>query len=66
MKNKDLLELWYIFTDVPIDKDECIDEDFHLWPKGTDRFDIWHWFDEQSPNGVYEMLYNRIPKANYS
>jgi hypothetical protein len=65
MYNDKLLELWYAFTDIPIDNEECIDVDFYIWPKGTDRFEIWHWFDEKLPNGVHEMLYNRIPKTNY-
>jgi len=65
MDNDKLLELWYAFTDIPIDNEECIDIDFYVWPKGTDRFAIWHWFDESFPNGIYEMLFNRIPKTNY-
>ncbi len=60
-----ILELWYAFTDIPIDNEEYIDVDFYIWPKGTDRYEIWHWFDEKFPNGVYAMLYNRIPKTNY-
>ena len=64
--NKDrLLELWYAFTNIPIDEEECIDVAFYIWPKGTDRLAIWHWFDEYSPNGIHEMLYKRIPKTNY-
>lgn len=64
MENKELIELWYNFSDVPIDEQECIDEDFHIWPKGTDRFEIWHWFDELFPDGIYKMLFNRIPKTD--
>ncbi len=65
MDKDELRNLWYAFTDISIDEEECIDEDFYIWPKGTDRFEIWHWFDESFPNGVQEMLYNRIPKTNY-
>lgn len=57
------MELWYNFSDVPIDENECIEEDFHIWTKGTDRFEIWHWFDEFSPDGISKMLFNRIPKT---
>ncbi|HDR52564.1 MAG TPA: hypothetical protein ENN90_13265 [Mariniphaga anaerophila] len=63
-KNK-LLELWHAFTDIPIDNEECIDVDFYIRKKGTDRFAIWHWFDKSFPNGIHEMLYNRIPKTDY-
>jgi hypothetical protein len=48
----ELDKLWNDFEDVPIDKDECIDEPFHIWCKGTDRYEIWHWFDDRLPNGL--------------
>ncbi len=51
-----LEHLWEAFTDMPIDKDECIDENYHIWNKGTSRFDIWHWFDERCPNGLAKDL----------
>ena len=38
--------LWAEFGDVPINEDEEIDEDWHIFSKGTDRFEIWHWFEE--------------------
>jgi hypothetical protein len=38
--------LWGLFGDTPIDEGECIDEPFLHFEKGTDRFDIWHWFEE--------------------
>lgn len=65
MDEDELRNLWYAFTDTPIDEKESIDEDFYIWSKGTDRLEIWHWFDKKLPNGVYEMLYNRIPKTTY-
>lgn len=52
MSFKKLEKLWEEFADVPIDKDECIDEKFYNWEKGTDRYEIWHWFDEKCPNVV--------------
>ena len=48
--------LWEKFENVPIDDDECIDENFHIWEKGTDKFHIWHWFDERCPNGLAKDL----------
>ena len=48
----ELKKLWSDFEDVPIDKDECIDENFHIWCKGTDRYEIWHWFDDRLPHGL--------------
>jgi hypothetical protein len=65
MEEDGLRNLWFAFTDIPIDEEECIDEDFYIWLKGTARIEIWHWFDESFQNGIHEMLYNRIPKKNY-
>ena len=53
--NKDvrLEELWRQFGDVPMNPEtECIEEDFLPFPAGTNRMDIWHWFDEQHSIGV--------------
>lgn len=57
-KEKDIAELWHKFKDVPINGDDCIDVDFHIWEKGTDKMEVWHWFDENSKNGVVYMLNN--------
>ncbi len=53
-----LRTLWEKLSDVPIDQNECIDETFHIWEKGTDRFHIWHWFDVRCPNGLAKDLMN--------
>lgn len=51
--------LWKIFGDVPIGDNDHIQECFMDWPWGTDRFEIWHWFDEQywDYGGVAALLY---------
>ncbi|MDO9039192.1 MAG: hypothetical protein Q7U59_12685 [Lutibacter sp.] len=36
------------FSNIPINIEDEIEEDFYWWEKGTYRFDIWHWFDETS------------------
>lgn len=51
-KDKVLEQLWDSFGDVTVDTDDNIDVDFLVWEKGTDRFDIWHWFDEEHSKGV--------------
>ena len=28
------------FKNVPIDRNKCIDEDFYIWDKGIDRYEI--------------------------
>jgi len=56
MSLEELKKLWNEFEDVPIDEDEYIDEDFYIWGKGTDRYHIWHWFDDRLPNGLAKDL----------
>lgn len=51
-----LREMWEEFGDIPIDSSKCIDQDFYFWPKGTDRYEIWHWFDEHCPNNLHDDL----------
>ena len=50
-----LLEfIWEEFGDMPINNDDEIELDFYCWKTGTDRFEIWHWFDEKLPTGIAE------------
>lgn len=50
-------ELWDNLTDVPIDPEtEELDEPYYIWPKGTNKEDIWYWFDEHHSNGVAYLL----------
>jgi len=53
------LELfWSHFADIAYDPDtEKIEEDFLHFPAGTDREDIWRWFDERHSKGVAYLLY---------
>ena len=53
-----LRHMWQLFGDVPLNTNEEIDHSFLFWKKGTDRMDIWHWFDEQCPNGLVEDIIN--------
>lgn len=47
------LKLWRKFGDTPVNDDDNIDEDFKdfngeiIFEKGTDKFEIWHWFEEE-------------------
>nr|DAN25940.1 MAG TPA: hypothetical protein [Caudoviricetes sp.] len=49
-------EMWEEFEDIPIDEDECIEVQFYNWEVGTNRYDIWHWFDEYCPNNLHDDL----------
>ena len=57
MKISELKKLWDEFSDVPVDNDDCTERGFRHFPKGTDRFEIWLWFDGLCPNGVVADLY---------
>ena len=43
MIDEALERMWDELEDVPVDKNECIDIDWHGWDKGTHREEIWHW-----------------------
>jgi hypothetical protein len=57
---KDLAKhLWKKLGDVPTDEegvDGGIDEDFLHFSKGTDVYDIWHWFESEFDVSVAEDL----------
>ena len=54
--------LWTELTDIPFDETKEMDlvlaEDWYLFPKGTSRDEIWHWFDERHSKGVAWLLYD--------
>lgn len=53
----DLCQSWWrMLGDIPINDDDEIDEPFMGWPKGTNRFDIQHWFDEVNPGGIKDLM----------
>ena len=62
----ELRQLWWEFEDVPISESDESDADFYMWEKGTDRMYIWHWFDEQWPNGVYDLIYGGADRESTS
>lgn len=53
---KALETFWNELGDIPVDDDGIIQESFLWWPKGTDREDIWRWFDEKYPGGVVKLM----------
>lgn len=42
-------ELWELLGDTPINDDGEIDEPFLTFPIGTQREEIWHWFEDTFP-----------------
>ena len=39
--------LWEKLGDIPINDEEELDEPFMQFEKGTDRYEVWHWFEEK-------------------
>ena len=50
-------KMWDEFGDVPINDNDEIEEPFYRWGKGTDRFEIWKWFDNNYPVGVAGLMW---------
>lgn len=61
---------WNNLEDVLLEEDTdgrlVLEKDYKLmfgtreiasFPSGTDREDIWHWFDERYPGGVVKLMY---------
>jgi hypothetical protein len=57
-ESDELKALWYRLEDIPFDEDQCLSERFHIWEKGTDKYDIWQWFDKRLPGGLGEWLHH--------
>lgn len=66
MTKKELEELWAKLGDVPVDNDDKTESGFHIWPAGTDKYEIWRWFDEMYSKwgGVNALVYgdSALPK----
>ena len=54
----ELEQLWDELEDIPMDPEtEQLEAPFLDFGVGTDREDIWHWFDERHSKGVVYLLY---------
>lgn len=51
-----LRQLWEAFSEVPVNNDDEIEEDFLGFEAGTGRFEVWRWFDERCPHGIKKDL----------
>lgn len=57
-RDEELEALWEQLADVPVDPDtEKLEEPYLHFPVGTDKEDIWHWFDNRHSKGVAYLLY---------
>lgn len=55
-------KMWDELTDVAVDKDDCIMEDWHHFKKGTYKIDIWRWFEEYYGVSVADDLMDNTKK----
>jgi len=39
-------EKWEQFGDIPVNDDDEIEQKFEGFEVGTDRIEIWHWFED--------------------
>ncbi|MFY0991006.1 hypothetical protein [Halomonas sp. C05BenzN] len=44
-----LKRLWKALGDTPTDATGCLEEAFQHFPAGTQREEVWHWFEAQNP-----------------
>ena len=55
---QDLEKLWELLGDVPVNDDDGIEGDFLWFRRGTHKEDVWLWFDEKYPGGVYRLMFS--------
>jgi len=54
------IELWKQLGNIPIDEDECIEENFLNFEIGTHREYIWHWFESEfNLSVVDDLMFNK-------
>jgi hypothetical protein len=49
---------WNILGDIPVNEEDEIEEEFLGFKIGTDKFEIWHWFEEKFDLSVAKDLMN--------
>ena len=58
-RDKLLEEKWLELEDVPVNPEtEKLEAPFMHFPVGTDKEEIWRWFDERHSKGIVHLLYH--------
>jgi hypothetical protein len=57
-KIEEVRKLWDILGNIPTDENDEIEEPFLHFEIGTDKFEIWHWFEEKFDLSVAKYLMN--------
>lgn len=55
-KRRSLQELWNRFSDIAINNDDEIENDFIQFEAGISGFEVWHWFDKRCTNNLHDDL----------
>ncbi len=55
----ELEKLWQLFGEIPTNDDDEIEDCFLDFSVGTNRFEVWLWFDGLYPEGVAALLENK-------
>ncbi len=63
LKMNDILELWKKLGDIPVNDDELIQEPFLDFVRGTNRHDIWHWFEDEFSVRVADLMF-QMPEGD--
>lgn len=52
-------KIWEEFGDTSVDEmGVIIEENFYIWKKGTEKEEIWHWFDVRVIGGIGNRYFN--------
>lgn len=54
--SQEIETLWDLLGDIPVDGNDNIEEEFLGFPEGTDKMEIWMWFDENYVEGVVRLM----------
>jgi len=49
-------EIWGELGSIPVTADDDLEESFRIWEKGTDKFEVWHWFDKYYSKGTAVLM----------
>lgn len=49
--------LWKKLGDVPVNDDGELEETFLHFPSGTDREEIWSWFEDELDASVHDLMF---------
>jgi len=61
-KSFSVTDMWQSLGDIPVDDDGMIEVPYLHFEIGTDREEIWHWFEETFDISIYILMFNKENK----